>query len=40
MKVKRALVIGYGEEVPAPAAVCTDDRQKAMERVCFGVFAS
>ena len=35
MKVKRAFLIGYGEEVPAPVAVCTDDGQKAMARPAF-----
>lgn len=35
MKVKRAFLIGYDEEVPAPVAVCTDDRQKAMARPAF-----
>jgi hypothetical protein len=39
MKVKRAFLVGYGEDVPVPTAVCTDDGQNAMERPDFGPFA-
>jgi hypothetical protein len=30
MKVKRAFSVGYGEELPPLAAVCTNDRQNAV----------